>query len=358
MEYPIGNDSNNSLETNTSEEYIYIIDELPETRWFWPLLWTIASITTIDNFVVILLVISRKKLHTKTNWFILSLSFADFIIGFIVVPIDYVISEVLPDNMLSDVLSIVSDMFFDISAANLCLVAFDRYLAVVYPLKYVTFLTHRRVFGLIVSAWLAPCLLSAGQILVLFTSTTYISQEIYSSVLVVLFQLLPMIFLTVTLTHIAYIVRKHLRKINKENEQIKFNQPGGGPLHQTTRYRSILPLMATINGTFVLCYGISVYDFFCKKLSLAIPIEYMDVNKILLNFNSLVNPIMYGILKTDFKREMKRLVRFKCVRVRIQSASIVLTNVNSLRNEAREGTGAVVPRVQCDPGSSPARLDT
>lgn len=331
MEYQLGNDSNISLQTNTSDDFI--MEQLPEFVWFWPLLWTIASITAIDNFVVILLVVFRKKLHTKTNCFILSLSCADFMIGFVVMPMDYMLSEILQEDELADVLEIISDMFFDISAVNLCLVAFDRYLAVVYPFKYVIFLTRRRVCGLIITAWVLPSFLSGVQILVLFTSKSDMTQEISSSMLVVLFQLLPMVFLIVTFPHVAYIVRKHLRKINKDNEQIKFNQPVGGPTHHTTRYRSILPLMATINGTFIICYAVSVYDFFCQKLSLVIPLKYMAINKILLNFNSLVNPIMYGILKSDFKREMSLLCQFKCEKGRnAQSASIVLTNVNSLRN--------------------------
>ncbi|XP_031564929.1 trace amine-associated receptor 4-like [Actinia tenebrosa] len=343
MGYQTGNYSNYSLQTNTSEEYSFIKDDqVAELEWFWPLLWTIASITTVDNFIVIFLVISRKKLHTNTNWFILSLSCADFIIGCVAAPMDYVVFKVLPENELSDVVLFLENMLFDISAVNLCLVAFDRYLAVVYPLKYVTFLTHRRVCGLIVLAWLVPALFFVGQILVLFTSKTYLSQEISSSVLVVLFQILPMIYLLVTFIHIAYIVRKHLRKINKENEQIKFNRTiPRTALRQTTRYRSILALMAAVNGTFVLCCGISVYDFFCRKLSLVIPPQYIAMNMILLNFNSVVNPIMYGILKSDFQREMKRLV--VCLECRrpvrnSQMVSIGLTNVNSLRNDGlKEG---------------------
>ena len=54
--------------------------------WFQILGWLLTVIIIIGNGLVIYLITTRRKLRTKTNWFVLSLAVADFAFGLIYFP--------------------------------------------------------------------------------------------------------------------------------------------------------------------------------------------------------------------------------------------------------------------------------
>ena len=49
--------------------------------WFWVLGWFLTTVAVVGNGFVIYLITTKRRLHTTTNWFILSLSVADFCFG-------------------------------------------------------------------------------------------------------------------------------------------------------------------------------------------------------------------------------------------------------------------------------------
>ena len=54
----------------------------------------------------------------------------------------------------------VFDMLLSVEVGNMCVMTIDRYLGVVYPLKYAAFMTYWRVTVMIILAWLVPICLS------------------------------------------------------------------------------------------------------------------------------------------------------------------------------------------------------
>ena len=134
--------------------------ELPLTvnmeTWFWMLGWFLSFLTIIGNGFTIFLVCSRRNLRTKTNAFIVSLAVADFCVGLSVIPslfaCDITNTYDRPQHLRSWV-NILRWLFSNTSVVNLCGLVLDRFIAIVHPLKYITFMTRRRITQVISFSW-------------------------------------------------------------------------------------------------------------------------------------------------------------------------------------------------------------
>ena len=116
--------------------------------WFWVLGWFLCIFTMVGNGSVIFPVCSKRQLRAKTNTFIVSLAVADFCVGMIAVPSSFLCK--IENMCISDekaILLIKSLWVFFIyaSGTNLFILVLERYVAVVKPLKYLTFLKRRGV---------------------------------------------------------------------------------------------------------------------------------------------------------------------------------------------------------------------
>lgn len=109
--------------------------------------WLLTTTAIIGNGLVTYLIVIKKHLQTSTNWFVLSLAVADFSFALCFFPVAYFCEKAL--SCETDLRGIVSWQFAFISIANLCIMAADRYSAIVIPFKYVRFMNTRRVFLLI-----------------------------------------------------------------------------------------------------------------------------------------------------------------------------------------------------------------
>ncbi|XP_027045952.1 olfactory receptor 4K17-like, partial [Pocillopora damicornis] len=137
-------------------------------------------LTIVGNGFVIFLVCRKRQLRTETNTFIVSLAVADFALGVIAVPLrflsvaDFCVGMIaVPSRFLCDMVNkcITSKtaIFIGIyvrvflvyaSGSNLYSLALERYIAVAKPLKYLTFMTSRRVIQMVLTSWAIPFLLA------------------------------------------------------------------------------------------------------------------------------------------------------------------------------------------------------
>ena len=108
-----------------------------------------------ENGFVIFLACSKRQLRTKTNTFIVSLAVADFCVGMIAVASPFLCK--MENKRISDekaILLIISLWVFFIyaSGTNLFILVLERYVAVVKPLKYLTFMKRRRVIQIFLTS--------------------------------------------------------------------------------------------------------------------------------------------------------------------------------------------------------------
>ena len=282
-------------------------DNKKMTTWFWILGWSLSILTVTGNGFIIFLVCSRRQLRTKTNAFVVSLAVADFFVGMTVVPSLFIceITNGCRDRSIRTVASNLPTLFAYASVLNLCSLVLDRYIAVVKPLKYLTFMKGRHVIQMVFFSWVMPIVTETILTLQWFIFRMPILFRILVCLLAICFELLPCLMLIFCFVSMLHVVCQHNRAARSLAKQLRFN-------HQVlfkTQERSAVIMMGIVIGIFLLCYGIYlrcslVYIFSygqkpCNDREFKIPIMVL---------NSAVNPLAYSFFKRDINKEIKRRI--------------------------------------------------
>ncbi|XP_028327358.1 trace amine-associated receptor 13c-like [Gouania willdenowi] len=119
------------------------------------ILSSISVLTVTLNLLVVISISHFKKLHTATNFFLLSLALSDFSVGFV-----WIFQTLLLDGcwFLSEgwcvFNAVLTAVAASISVGTVVLISVDRYVAVCDPMHYSTKVTASRAKISIVLCWL------------------------------------------------------------------------------------------------------------------------------------------------------------------------------------------------------------
>ena len=105
------------------------------------LLCVLIPVIVIGNVLVILAFATTRRLRTNTNYFVVSLAFADVMVGGLSLPIFTIFLNKGPlwqaENVEMTKLWTAIDMITSIaSIVNLMYISVDRYVCIQYPLRY------------------------------------------------------------------------------------------------------------------------------------------------------------------------------------------------------------------------------
>lgn len=174
-------DQNYNVSVNTTEideysksyEYEFSLEKLSDLsreRIFLGVVLTLFSVVTIfGNLLVIAAVIRERYLHSATNYFVMSLAFADCLVGLVVMPFS-TLYEVLEHHWVfginwCDIWRSLDVLFSTASILNLCVISLDRYWAITDPFTYPTKMSRRKAYLLIGIVWICSSLISFPAIL-------------------------------------------------------------------------------------------------------------------------------------------------------------------------------------------------
>ena len=278
--------------------------------WFWILGWSLCTLTIFGNGFIIFLVGSKRHLRTKTNAFVVSLAVADFSVGLSAVPSLFVCNMAhwcdSPHAWLSWI-HVIRWLFSYASVMNLCSLVLDRYVAIVKPLKYLTFMTRRHVIQIISLSWAVPVVFHILPAISIAFSM-YIFFIIFLWVVMVLFEFLPCVMLIFCFASMLRVIWKHDRAARTFAKQLSFNHGVVFKAHE----RSAVKMMATVISLFLLCYAVHLRCSFLSVLNVRKLCNDIDYKIPMLVLNSAVNPVAYAFFKRDIKKEIiKRLMYCK-----------------------------------------------
>ena len=286
-------------------------------RPLWALIpgWILAVGIVIGNGLAIFLITTRPNLRTTTNWFVLSLAVADFGVGAVWYPrISFCsIREQTCVNEAVKIAFPIGYSFVFASVTNLCALTLDRYLAIVHPLRYTTFMTKRRLALLVSAAWGVAFFYLISSLVMLFAlageSQKILEKSIWLYETVI--AMLAWVFLLFVTVRIFLVVRRIARQNAALVAQLNFNhklQHGVAFKARETASGKIIGIVVTV---FIVCYLYSTVDLVLLIAGPPPPPTALEVLILLQLLNSAVNPVAYALHKREIKRELKRLFRMQ-----------------------------------------------
>ena len=234
----------------------------------------------------------------------MSLAVADFGVGMIFVPSFFFCSLATECTLSSKEGSIVILLcLFTLyaSGTNLVSLVLERYVAVVKPLKYLTFMKRRRVIQMVLTSWGIPFLFAVTLVSIKLSG---IDRALtMSSYLCLLFEIILCVILIFFLASMFLVVYNLNSRDRTLAKQLRFNHV---VIRAKTQNTSAVKWVALITCVFLSCYGIMMRCSLlfltgqsCNDFHYKIPLQVI---------NSGINPIAYAFFKRDIQQECKRLL--------------------------------------------------
>ena len=290
-------------------------------------------VSLLGNSLIAVVVYKTPTLRKPINFFIVNMAMSDLLFSLIVVPVTLVylhlqswaITEGVMANFTCKVTPYLADVSLLVSVQSLVVIAVDRFVAVVFPLR-VSLLTSKRCLLCIVSIWIVSMLVAIPHLLanklfefdgkficlpILWKDVLGdgISMADYYLGLATLFIYFPSVFLTIIYTTIFAKLRS--QKI-----------PGEGSTHSERRRskqnRNVLRMAVAIVLTFILCQlpdSIIVVLFLHKANSLNCAFfVYSSIVILATPFvYSAVNPCICLVFSGNYREGLKKVLRSICV---------------------------------------------
>ncbi|OWF51601.1 Neuropeptide Y receptor [Mizuhopecten yessoensis] len=284
---------------------------------------SISLFAVIGNGIVIYVIMANKKMQTVTNIFIANLALADVIIGLFSIPFQFQAALlqrwVLPYFMCK-LAPFVTNVSVNVSVFTLTVIAIDRYIAVIYPLKAGF---KKRVAAVVLAViWLVGISSSLPMAVhfrvglnftpkgdkILFCNPKWPSKifgRYYYMYLLVVQYLIPLIIINFSYFRIAFKIwgtKAPGQDIDRRDNV------------RTRNKKKVVKMLIIVVCLFVLCWmPLQVYQVLSELYVEVNKYKYINIIWFCSNWlamsNSCYNPFIYGLLNEKFKREFRLLFR-------------------------------------------------
>ena len=282
----------------------------------------------IGNILVIITVYKTPRLRTSTNYYYVNMAVSDFLASLTSWPL-YLIEEMvarngsLIQNPLTTIGCKVGSYFrmlsLTVSVLSLLLIAVDRFIATVFPLK-AALINSRVKASLLFATWLISithCILvfHASRLAEIgpreiFCTVRWDSLALMSFFIasVLVYNFTPLIVIVITYSRIMHTLK---RRLQAQVSEASFSQQ-----NRSKENQNVLKIFRSIVVAFFVC--ISLFGLYLILLITLHEIHSIDKCRIIRGFlhfllpslSTAINPVILFSFSTNFRHALKRLCHF------------------------------------------------
>ncbi|XP_074657416.1 adenosine receptor A2b-like [Tubulanus polymorphus] len=276
----------------------------------------IAVAAILGNSLVIAAVMLNSHLRTVTNYFIVNLAIADFLVGLVALPCAIAASTGFPYNDFYGCLLVNSIvvMLTQSSIFSLLAIALERFVAIKHPYVYQRWCSGTAAVVVIIVTWLASLLIGMVPVFGWHGTLPPDGQCSFMHVIdmeyMVYFNffgcvLIPLLILLAIYAYIFFIVKKQLHQI-AVLEMAGHNNANG----KVTRHSKAAKSLAGICVFFAICWlPLHILNSLTVlRPDVRFPFEILMAAILLSHANSAVNPVLYALGSSGFRRAFKQIL--------------------------------------------------
>ncbi|CAH1785242.1 unnamed protein product [Owenia fusiformis] len=290
-------------------------------------LWVMCSINIaislfviIGNSLILWTVYKVESLHTVTSMFIANVSVVDLLTGFVVISMSVTTDFIMP--LIKDTYTLNKQFciartfmlafLYGLSLFGLIGIAIERYVAVIYPLRYNSLLTVNKAKVMIASIWLYILTISV----VMFidgvnvfqaeqecSMNNTLNRSYFTFIQINI--LVPILVIVFVYSKITWVALKHRSKI--------ICQLASVDNARAVAYKnehSIVKAATIVNVVFIIMYGQFVIISSVRSESEWYKTVW-DVSSAIIRLNSGVNPWIFGICHKKYKNALLFALKIK-----------------------------------------------
>ena len=299
----------------------------------------VVLVGSVGNAFVCIITSRKRSLQIVGNRFILNLAIAD--LGILLIFYPHHLSKEFSlswpfGEFVCKTFGPFTEIFYGVGIGSITAIAFHRYRMLVYCMKQqMNLQTTKRVMFLI---WLLSFIIlvmpkffvmelkDIPKIRVWICQERWpnqLSKKMYEGTVVLAFYVCPLVFISLTYYRIRTKLRDNIRRHDSYKRASLRAKSSAEVISRIGQNQRALRLLAPVVIFFAVCMApisfITLLSLFLKNPGKTFSsLKYMpDIQRIsilLLNMNSSVNPIIYSIVNTEFRREFTRLLR--CAKTR------------------------------------------
>ena len=261
----------------------------------WIAVWLTQFIMVFIINAFTLVVFARSRhLRRRNTYLIMNLTVADLLIAAVSGP-ETILLYIRDKNLekgFGVLYSIISDMCWIASLGNLVLISLERLHATLYPFRHC--LVGKRIYYKIITfSWFGALTLACGLQI----------SDINGAHLANQYQWIIYVFLTLAVLTTSYviIISKFIRKAHVQ--QLGSVMSAERKLSVTLLIVSAASTLTLLPWVIIMCISISSDRYLWIKFT------PMKIASTFYHLNSILNPVIYAIRLTEFRRALKELFR-------------------------------------------------
>ncbi|XP_061580372.1 trace amine-associated receptor 13c-like [Cololabis saira] len=291
----------------------------------------ISLITVALNLLVIISISHFRKLHTPTNIILLSLAVTDFLVGLVLMP-----AEMLRDTscwFLGDNICVLYYYLICSTLAasngNIILISVDRYVAICHPLHYSIRITLAKAKSLVCLCWLYYAvysifcmrydLIQPGRSNSCIGECEFAIHHSTRTVDLILNFILPVTVIVVLYMRVFVAALSQARAVHLRTTVFTLqNSINVKPRKSEFKAARTLGILVLV---YLICYTpYFVYSFVVVNVTSSLYASFIFV---LFFLNSCINPIIYALFYSWFRKSVKLIVTLQILQPGSSEASVL-----------------------------------